>query len=159
MSYQNKIVTVKQDADGFFVRLLLPHTLSPLEDASATHIEVRIDPAEMVVKKGEKLNIRIHRYPATGHFHVSRCGSGQYAGAEDRGILKGPKLFGRNHRLNIFEKEYDGESIVDLSRDISECFDERFNEAVKKIPEMKDSPGFWAGKFVVSVTWKPDEEK
>lgn len=156
---QNKIVTVKRDADGFFVTLLLPHTLSPLEDPAATHINIRIKPHNLVVKKGDKLNIRLHRYPESGRFHVSRCGSGQYAGDGDRALIEGPKLFGRNHRLHIFEKEYDGESIVDLTRDISECFDERFNEAVKRVPEMKDSPGFWAGKFVVSVTWKPDEEK
>lgn len=58
----------------------------------------------------------------------------------------------------IFEQKYDGESIVDLSRDISECFDERFNEVIKEIPEMPDCPGFWAGTFKVSVVWVPDEE-
>lgn len=58
----------------------------------------------------------------------------------------------------LFNKEYDGESIVDLSRDISECLDSDFNPIVNEIPEMEDSPGFWAGKFVVSVTWVPDGE-
>lgn len=158
MSQQNQIVTVKQDADGFYVRMRLPFTLSPLEDASATHIEVRIKPADLIVKKGEKLNIRPHRYTTNGRYHVSRCGSGG-RGMENWATLDGPPLFGSNHRLDIFKKEYDGESIVDLSRDISECLDSDFNEIVKVIPEMKDSPGFWAGKFVVSVTWKPDEEK
>lgn len=57
----------------------------------------------------------------------------------------------------IFEKEYDGESIVDMERDISECLDADYNPAVAQIPEMEDSPGFWAGKFVVTVTWVPDD--
>ncbi len=58
---------------------------------------------------------------------------------------------------SIFNKKYDGESIVDLIRDIDECFDQRFNPIVTSIPEMEDSPGFMAGKFTVSVTWSPEE--
>jgi hypothetical protein len=60
--------------------------------------------------------------------------------------------------IDLFEKSYDGESIVDLSRDISECLDSDFNPIVNEIPEMEDSPGFWAGKFVVTVQWVPDGE-
>ncbi|UKL15024.1 hypothetical protein hairong_120 [Pseudomonas phage hairong] len=60
--------------------------------------------------------------------------------------------------FSVFRKEYDGESIVDMGRDLSECLDERFNPAVKEIPEMEESPGFWAGKFVVNVIWVPDDE-
>lgn len=60
--------------------------------------------------------------------------------------------------IEIFKKDYDGESIVDMGRDISECLDSDFNPVVKEIPEMEDFPGFWAGKFVVSVTWVPDSE-
>lgn len=59
----------------------------------------------------------------------------------------------------IFTKDYDGESIVDLSRDISECFDSRFNPVVGEIPEMESTPGFWSGKFTVSITWVPDEQE
>lgn len=58
----------------------------------------------------------------------------------------------------LFEKDYDGESIVDLGRDISECFDERFNPVAASIPEMEDSPGFYSGTFKVSVVWVPDSE-
>jgi hypothetical protein len=54
----------------------------------------------------------------------------------------------------IFKKEYDGESICDLSRDVSEAFDERFNPAVADIPEIEH--GFPAGTFTVTITWKAD---
>lgn len=52
----------------------------------------------------------------------------------------------------IFNKEYDGESIVDLDRDISEVLDSRFNPVVDIIP--KDEHGFHKGSFVVTVQWE-----
>lgn len=55
----------------------------------------------------------------------------------------------------VFEKSYDGESICDLSRDISEAIDERFNPVCADIPEIED--GFYAGSFKVTITWTPDE--
>lgn len=60
--------------------------------------------------------------------------------------------------LTTFCKVYDGESIVDLNRDIIESFDGRFNPAVFKIPT--DEYGFMTGKFVVSISWMEniDEE-
>lgn len=51
----------------------------------------------------------------------------------------------------IFQKDYDGESICDLSRDISEAFDERFNPLVADIPEIEH--GFHAGTFKVTIEW------
>lgn len=51
----------------------------------------------------------------------------------------------------VFEKSYDGESICDLSRDISEAFDERFNPAIAGIPEIEH--GFHAGSFKVTIEW------
>lgn len=55
----------------------------------------------------------------------------------------------------IFTKTYDGESIVDMGRDVHEAFDPRFNEAAKQITQ--DEHGFQTGQFVVSITWiKPD---
>lgn len=57
----------------------------------------------------------------------------------------------------IFKAEYDGESIVDMGRDISECLDGDFNPIAAQIPEMEDFPGFAAGKFTVTITWTPDE--
>lgn len=53
-----------------------------------------------------------------------------------------------------FQKEYDGESIHDVERDIMESFDERFNEIVGLIPT--DSNGFQEGKFVVTVEWRQE---
>lgn len=60
-------------------------------------------------------------------------------------------------KTELFKKEYDGESIVDLYRDIGECIDGRFNPLAAQIPEMENFPGFAAGTFTVSVTWTPDE--
>ena len=51
----------------------------------------------------------------------------------------------------IFEKRYDGESLYDLPRDISEAIDSDFNEIVKEIPV--DNYGFQTGKFKVTIEW------
>ena len=42
----------------------------------------------------------------------------------------------------IFEKQYDGDSIVDVSRDVTEAFDVRFNPTVESIP-------------TVTIIWEP----
>lgn len=55
----------------------------------------------------------------------------------------------------IFEKEYDGESIVDINRDIMESFDPDFNPRADVIPN--DEYGFHQGTFKVTVVWSPDE--
>lgn len=55
----------------------------------------------------------------------------------------------------LFRKEYDGESIVDVDRDVTEAFDPRFNDLVKQIPQ--DQHGFQEGTFIVTVEWKSDE--
>lgn len=57
-------------------------------------------------------------------------------------------------RKTVFEKSYDGESICDLSRNISEAFDKRFNPAIAGIPEIEH--GFHAGSFKVTITWAAD---
>lgn len=54
----------------------------------------------------------------------------------------------------IFNKQYDGESICDVQRDIIEAFDSRFNPLVKDIPQNED--GFPLGTFVVTVTYKEE---
>jgi hypothetical protein len=54
----------------------------------------------------------------------------------------------------IFEKVYDGESICDIDRDVSEAFDQRYNPVLKDIP---DGPYFPNGTFTILITWSPDE--
>jgi hypothetical protein len=61
-------------------------------------------------------------------------------------------------QINLLHNEYDGESIVDMDRDVSEATNGDYNLKAQMIPEMEDSPGFWAGKFVVDITWVPDGE-
>lgn len=55
----------------------------------------------------------------------------------------------------IFKKEYDGESIVDLERDISECLDGNFNAIAYAIPV--DEHGIHKGTFKVTVEWDGKE--
>ena len=55
----------------------------------------------------------------------------------------------------LFKKAYDGESVVDIDRDVSECFDARFNQVAAQIPQ--DEHGIQKGKFTVQITWEPDE--
>lgn len=57
--------------------------------------------------------------------------------------------------LKIFEKEYDGESLYDLDRDISETINSEYNPIVKNIPQ--DEYGIQTGTFKVTVVWSPDE--
>lgn len=59
--------------------------------------------------------------------------------------------------LKIFNKIYDGESIVDLSRDIDECLDPCYNEVVQQIPQ--DEYGFHRGAFRVIIEWQDDQLK
>jgi len=54
----------------------------------------------------------------------------------------------------VFKKEYDGESICDLERDILESFDERFNPAASVIT--LDDNYIPKGRFIVTVEWKPE---
>lgn len=54
----------------------------------------------------------------------------------------------------VFKKEYCGESICDLGRDLIESFDPQFNPKVSDIPQ--DEYGFQEGSFIVTVEWKPN---
>ena len=54
----------------------------------------------------------------------------------------------------VFEKEYDGESLYDLDRDIAESLDEAYNEIVKEIPT--DEHGFQLGTFKVQISWSEE---
>jgi hypothetical protein len=54
----------------------------------------------------------------------------------------------------ILDKQYDGESIVDLNRDVSEMLDEKFDPRIKTIP--RDKYGFMQGTFKLTVEWVPE---
>lgn len=54
----------------------------------------------------------------------------------------------------IFKKEYDGESLYDLDRDVAEAVDETHNYSIKDIP--KDEHGFQTGTFKVTIEWFPE---
>lgn len=56
--------------------------------------------------------------------------------------------------VKLFEAEYDGETIVDLPRDIRRVIDFRFTPQLKTLPT--DEFGFHKGHFVVKVEWNPD---
>lgn len=56
--------------------------------------------------------------------------------------------------LTVFNKQYCGESLCDVYRDVDEAFDERFTPVLAQIPT--DEYGFSAGTFTVSITWKPE---
>jgi hypothetical protein len=55
----------------------------------------------------------------------------------------------------IFKKEYDDESLYDLSRDVEESIDGGYNALVANIPY--DENGFRRGKFTVTVEWEDEE--
>ena len=57
--------------------------------------------------------------------------------------------------MEIFKKKYSAEDLSDLSRDIHESFDERFNPVVSSIP--KDQYGFQEGTFTVQIVWSNEE--
>lgn len=57
--------------------------------------------------------------------------------------------------IEIFKKEYDGESIVDIDRDISELMIADYNPNIGHIPT--DKYGLHKGIFTVTVIWKDEE--
>lgn len=52
----------------------------------------------------------------------------------------------------LFEKTYNGETIYDYYRDVSEAIDGDYNPLVNTIPQ--DEHGFQKGKFKVLITWE-----
>lgn len=58
--------------------------------------------------------------------------------------------------MELFKETYDGESIVDISRDVFEAFNPTFNAPAKAIPQ--DEHGFHEGEFVVTIEWIPAPE-
>ena len=55
----------------------------------------------------------------------------------------------------LFEKQYDGESVCDLERDVYEAFVEDFNPVMAAIP--KDRHNFATGTFTVRIEWSADK--
>ena len=56
----------------------------------------------------------------------------------------------------VFCKEYDGESICDVERDVLESLTEKYNPIIAEIPV--DENYIPEGRFIVTVQWIPDEE-
>jgi len=54
----------------------------------------------------------------------------------------------------LLDKMYDGESIVDVERDVSEAFMEVFTPVVRDIPV--DEYNIQQGVFNVCITWSPE---
>jgi len=57
----------------------------------------------------------------------------------------------------IFTKEYNGEELHDIERDISEAFDPAFNHRVIDIP-VNDAE-MQSGTFTISIDWDEDEDE
>ena len=55
----------------------------------------------------------------------------------------------------IFSKQYDGESIYDVQRDMIEAFDPNFNPKAAGIPQ--DEYGFQTGTFNITIEWIPQD--
>lgn len=58
--------------------------------------------------------------------------------------------------MEIFKQTYAGESLYDVDRDISECFQNDYNPKIAGVPV--DEHGFHKGTFVVTVTWVDDSD-
>lgn len=56
--------------------------------------------------------------------------------------------------MKIFEKDYSSEELCDLSRDIYEAFDEKFNPIMADIPI--DQYNFHKGSFTVKIIWEDE---
>ena len=52
----------------------------------------------------------------------------------------------------LFEKEYNSESLFEVTKDIFELFNEEYNDDLKSIPT--DEYGFAAGTFKLVVTYE-----
>ena len=57
-------------------------------------------------------------------------------------------------KLTIFSKEYYGEELCDVDRDVSEAFDPTFNHRVIDIPV--DEHELPTGRFTVTIVYDPE---
>jgi hypothetical protein len=58
--------------------------------------------------------------------------------------------------MKLFEKSYDGRSLIDVDVDVLDSLNNSLNPLAKQIP--LDEYFFYTGKFTVSVSWEPDWE-
>lgn len=56
--------------------------------------------------------------------------------------------------MELFSKEYDGESLYDVYRDVSEAFEVIYNPIINSIPQ--DEYRIQKGTFKVVITWEPE---
>lgn len=54
--------------------------------------------------------------------------------------------------MELFKKEYDYESLYDLSQDVEEALDPEYNIKLKDVP--KDEYDYLQGSFIVTIKWK-----
>lgn len=64
------------------------------------------------------------------------------------------RVDGKKDKMILFKKEYDGESLYDLERDVTEAVQEDFNALVAIIPPRED--GTMRGTFKVTIEWEDD---
>ena len=58
--------------------------------------------------------------------------------------------------ITLLNKEYSGEDIFDVGRDVWEAWQEHYTPSVKDIP--CDDLGFFKGKFKIKLEWNEDFE-
>ena len=56
--------------------------------------------------------------------------------------------------VTIFTKEYSGEELCDVDRDVSEAFDPNMNHRVIDIPQ--DAHEMQTGVFTVTISWEEE---
>lgn len=61
---------------------------------------------------------------------------------------------GKSNTITLFSKKYDGESIVDMPRDVEEALDEDYNPDVLDIPV--DEHGFPTGCIKITIEWSSE---
>ena len=59
-------------------------------------------------------------------------------------------------KKHLFNKDYCGEEICDVDRDVSEVFDSRITPAIESVPV--DEHGLHKGKFRITVTWCSEDD-
>lgn len=59
--------------------------------------------------------------------------------------------------LTLHDKKYSSEELSDLSRDVHEAFDERFQPLNSQIPQAEY--GFTHGTYHVTITWVDDADE